>query len=312
MSVDPAAARTRADVVPDVIGSAPPVDPPVDSRAGRFRLRELLGLPGTIGFSILAFLLLVAVFGPLLVPNDGLSPVADPWAPARAGLWLGGDDVGKDLFAQLVIGTRASLLVGLSVGLVVTALAALVGGAAAVGPRWSNNVLMRFADVMLTLPTLPLLIVAAAFLGRGLDVRIALLAALAWAGPSRVIRAGVLTAWSSAHLEVAKAMGASARYLLVRHASYVVAPLLIPVFVRAAMGAVIADASLSFLGLGDPTVPSWGTSLYWASVNGAFLTDAWARWPLPPGLAITVTVVALGLIGVAVEERINPVLRKVR
>ena len=295
-------------------GATEPVDPlaPVAADTGRRSLRQLLGLPGMIGVAIFGFMLAVAVFGPLLVSNDGISPVAEPWAAPRSGLWLGGDDVGKDLFAQLVVGTRASLTVGVAVGVLVTVAAALVGGAAAVGPRWARAVLMRLADVMMTLPTLPLLIVAAAFLGRGLDVRIALLAVLAWAGPSRVIRAGVMAAWSSGHLEVAKAMGAPARHLLVRHASYVVAPLLIPVFVRAAMGAVIADASLSFLGLGDPTVPSWGTSLFWASTSGAFLSDAWARWPLPPGLAITITVVALGLIGVAVEERINPVLKKVR
>lgn len=291
----------------EVVGTAETAE--AVSRRG---LRRLLGLPGLIGLSILVFIGLVAVFGPMLVSNDGTSPVAEPWAEPRAGLWLGADDVGKDLFAQLVVGTRASLFVGIAVGVVVTVIAAVVGGVAAMGPRWSNATLMRFADVVMTLPTLPLLIVAAAFLGRGLDIRVALLAALAWAGPSRVIRAGVMGAWSTAHLEVARAMGAPARHLLVRHASYVVAPLLIPVFVRAAMGAIVADASLSFLGLGDPTVPSWGTSLFWASTNGAFLTDAWARWPLPPGLAITVTVIALGLIGVAVEERINPVLRRVR
>ncbi|WP_020580025.1 ABC transporter permease [Actinopolymorpha alba] len=287
-------------------------DPSPDPPPSGTGLRQLLGPAGLVGAGIFSVLLIMALVGPLLVSNNGISPVADPWAEPRPGLWLGGDDVGKDLFAQLIVGTRASLFVGVAVALVVTAFAALIGGAAAVGPRWLNAVLMRLADVVLTLPTLPLLIVAAAFLGRGVGIRIALLAVLAWAGPARIIRAGVMSAWSSAHLEVARAMGANAWHLLVRHASYVVGPLLIPVFVRAAMGAVIADASLSFLGLGDPTVPSWGTSLFWASTNGAFLTDAWARWPLPPGLAITVTVIALGLIGVAVEERINPVLRKVR
>lgn len=277
---------------------------------GRRSLRDLFGLPGLIGAAIVGLLLAVAIFGPLLVSNDGLSPVAEPWALPRSGLWLGGDDVGKDLFAQLIIGTRASLLLGLAVGAVVTAIAAVVGGVAAVSSRWLSAGLMRFADVVLTLPMLPLLIVAAAFLGRGVDIRIALLSALAWAGPARVVRAGVLSAWSSAHLEVARAMGAPVGHLLLRHASYVVGPLLIPIFVRAAMYAIVADASLSFLGLGDPTVPSWGTILFWANTNSAFLTDAWARWPLPAGLAITITVIALGLIGVAVEERLNPALRK--
>lgn len=276
-------------------------------------IRALLGLPGLVGVSILAVLVLVAALGPLLLlAGDGLSPVADPWAPARPGLWLGGDDIGKDLFAQLVVGSRASLFVGLAVAVLVTTVAALIGGVAAVGPRWSSAMLMRLADIVLALPTLPLMILAAAFLGPGVGTRVLLLATLTWAGPARVVRAGVLSTWSVPHVEVATAMGAPVRHLLVRHASYTVAPLLIPIFVRAAMGAIIADASLSFLGLGDPTSPSWGTILYWANTNGAFLSDAWARWALPPGLAITLTVVALGLIGVAVEERINPLLRKPR
>ncbi|WP_116049685.1 ABC transporter permease [Amycolatopsis palatopharyngis] len=290
---------------------AEPADPVTSGKARR-SARDLLGIPGLLGVTILGLLILAALVGPLFLSNEGLSPVAEPWAEARPGLWLGGDDVGKDLFAQLVIGSRASLFVGIAVASVVTATAALIGGFAAVGPRWLSAVLMRFADVTLALPMLPLLILAAAFLGPGVGVRVLLLAALTWAGPARVIRAGVLAAWSAPHVEVAKAMGAPVSHLLVRHASYAVAPLLIPIFVRAAMGAVIADASLSFLGLGDPTSPSWGTILYWASTNGAFLTDAWARWALPPGLIITLTVVALGLIGVAVEERINPTLRKVR
>ncbi|MFI6690640.1 ABC transporter permease [Streptomyces sp. NPDC050433] len=277
---------------------------------GRRRARELLGLPGLLGLSILTTLVAVAAIGPLLISNTGLSPVAEPWAAPRSGLWLGGDDVGKDIFAQLVMGTGNSLLLAGAVASMVTVVAAVVGGTAAVAPRWVSAALMRFADVMLILPLLPLLIVAAAFLGRGMDVRIVLMAALYWAGPARVVRAGVLGAWSSAHLEVARAMGAPLRHLLLRHASYAVGPLLIPVFVRAAMYAIVADASLSFLGLGDPTRASWGTVLFWANTNSAFLTDAWARWPLPAGLAITVTVIALGLIGTAVEERINPVLRK--
>lgn len=289
------------------------VDRAEPQRERRGGIRALLGLPGLVGVSILGFMVLLAALGPVLVlSNDGLSPVAEPWAPARAGLWLGGDDVGKDLFAQLVVGSRASLFVGVAVAVLVTALAALVGGIAAVGPRWSSAVLMRFADIVLAMPTLPLMILAAAFLGPGVGTRVLLLTTLTWAGAARVVRAGVLSAWSAPHVEVATAMGAPVRHLLLRHASYAVAPLLIPIFVRAAMGAIIADASLSFLGLGDPTSPSWGTILYWASTNGAFLSDAWARWALPPGLAITLTVIALGLIGVAVEERINPLLRKAR
>jgi ABC-type antimicrobial peptide transport system permease subunit len=127
---------------------------------------------------------------------------------------------------------------------------------------------------------------------------------------TRVLRAAVLTVWARGHLEVARAMGAPQWRLLARHASYVIGPLLIPVFVRAAMRAVLYDATLSFLGLGDPATASWGTTLYWAQTSGAFLTGSWLWWAVPPGAAITVTVVGFALVGVAIEDRINPALKE--
>lgn len=293
----------------DLLPSSPA--PAVPAGAPRQRLRDLLGVPGLVGCVMLSIIVLVAVVGPMLLRTDGRERIAPPYAPPSEKWWLGADDIGRDLFAQLVIGSRASLLVAFSVAVIASVLAAVVGGAAGVGPRWLALLLMRGVDVVLTLPFLPLLIVAAAFLGQSTGIRIALLSALAWAGPSRVVRASVLSAWSRGHLEAARAMGAPARHLFVRHASYVVAPLLIPVFTRTAMSAVMLDASLAFLGLGDPSTPSWGTTLYWAAVNGAFLSSSWLWWALPPGLAITLTVVSLGLVGVAVEERLNPALRKV-
>ncbi|HEY0774777.1 MAG TPA: ABC transporter permease subunit, partial [Nocardioidaceae bacterium] len=159
-------------------------------------------------------------------------------------------------------------------------------------------------------PELILYILAAAFLGQSFGIRVAILALILWPVPARVLRSAVLTAWSRAHLESARAMGAPQWWLLVRHASYLIGPLLVPVFVRTAMRAIVYDATLSFLGLGDPTTPSWGTTLYWVQVNGVFLSDAWLWWAVPPGAAITLTVLALALIGTAVEDRLNPALKE--
>ncbi|MEU8264988.1 ABC transporter permease [Micromonospora sp. NPDC048999] len=267
---------------------------------------------GWAGAFLLAALAAVAVVGPWLLGTDGRERVARPYEPPSAERWLGADDLGRDLFDQLVIGARGSLGIALLVALAATAAAALVGGVAGLAPPWAAATLMRIVDLVLALPFLPLLILAAAFLGPGLGVRAAVVAALVWAGPARLVRAGVLAAWSRGHLQAARAMGASAGYLLLRHASPVVAPLLVPVFVRTAMTAIVLDASLAFLGLGDPTIPSWGTMIHWASVRGAMLSDAWLWWALPPGTAIVVTVTALALVGVATEDRLNPTLRKDR
>lgn len=281
-------------------------------RTGRLTPLRRLGAPGLIGTTVLAVITAVTLAGPYLLATDGRARVADPFARPGPGLPLGADDIGRDLFAQLVIGARTSLGMAAVVAIAATAVCALVGGAAGIGPRWLASLLMRTVDIVLALPTLVILLLGAAFLGQSFATRATLLVILLWALYARVIRAGVLTAWSQGHLEAAQAMGAPRRHLLLRHASYIVAPLLIPIFVRTAMITVLLDSALSFLGLGDPTTPSWGTTLYWAQVNGVFLTDAWQWWAMPPGLAITTTVVSLALIGVAAEDRINPVLRDSR
>ncbi|MFI7131054.1 ABC transporter permease [Nonomuraea sp. NPDC050153] len=272
--------------------------------------RNLLGTQGLIGAGILAVVIGVSLYGAALPDDAGRARVAAPYAPPGAGLPLGADDLGRNLLDQLVVGAGTSLSLAFIVAICTTLLAALVGGAAGIGPRWLSATLMRGTDVMLVLPELILYILAAAFLGQSFGTRVAILSLILWPVPARVLRAAVLTAWSRGHLEVARAMGAPRWWLLLRHGSYLIGPLLIPVFVRTAMRAVIYDATLSFLGLGDPTAPSWGTTLFWVQTNGVFLSDAWLWWALPPGAAITLTVLALALIGIAVEERLNPALRE--
>ncbi|MEI8410896.1 MULTISPECIES: ABC transporter permease [unclassified Kribbella] len=272
--------------------------------------RNLLGRQGTIGAGLLATIVGIAIYGVTLPPGAGRDRVAEPYAPPGPGIPLGADDLGRNLLEQLVVGAGTSLSLAFVVAAITTVIAAVVGGAAGLGRRWLSTTMMRGIDVMLILPELILYILAAAFLGQSFGIRVAILSLILWPVPSRVLRAAVLTAWSRGHLEVARAMGAARWWLLARHASYLIGPLLVPIFVRTAMRAIIYDATLSFLGLGDPTAPSWGTTLYWVQVNGVFLSDAWTWWALPPGAAITLTVLALALIGIAVEDRLNPALKE--
>lgn len=272
--------------------------------------RSLLGTQGLVGAVILSVVVAIAVYGVSLPDSAGRERVAAPYAPPSSDLLLGGDDLGRNLLHQLIVGAGTSLGLAFIVAAVTTLIAAVVGGLAGIGPRWLSATLMRGIDVMLVLPELILYILAAAFLGQSFGIRVAILALILWPVPARVLRSAVLTAWSRAHLESARAMGAPQWWLLVRHASYLIGPLLVPVFVRTAMRAIVYDATLSFLGLGDPTTPSWGTTLYWVQVNGVFLSDAWLWWAVPPGAAITLTVLALALIGTAVEDRLNPALKE--
>lgn len=277
----------------------------------RMPRRNLLGTQGVVGAGLLSVIVVIAIYGMTLPDGAGRDRVAEPFAAPGTGVPLGADDLGRNLLDQLIVGAGTSLSLAFIVAAFTTLIAAVVGGVAGIGARWLSTTLMRGIDVMLILPELILYILAAAFLGQAFGVRVAILSLILWPVPARVLRAAVLTAWSRAHLEVARAMGAPQWWLLVRHASYLIGPLLVPVFVRTAMRAIIYDATLSFLGLGDPTAPSWGTTLYWVQVNGVFLSDAWIWWALPPGAAIMLTVLSLALIGIAVEDRINPALKEI-
>ncbi|MGH3612044.1 MAG: ABC transporter permease [Pseudonocardia sp.] len=276
-----------------------------------FRVRvQRLGPSGWIGVALLVGFGLVVVLAPVLAPFDPAAAVGPPYAPPSPANPLGTNDVGQDLLSNLVYGARASVGFGLGVAVLATALGGLVGAGAALLGGWAGAALMRLVDVILVLPFLPLLIIAAAFAGRSGFVQLVLLAGLLWTRPARIVRAQALAALSHGYVEVAQAMGASRTRLLLRHFSHDVAPMLVPVFVRAAMLAVTLQATLAFLGLGDPLQASWGTMLYWAQVRSVFLSDAWAWWVLPPGLAIALLVIAFGMIGIAVEDRLNPALAR--
>jgi ABC-type dipeptide/oligopeptide/nickel transport system permease subunit len=281
---------------------------PARARSGLRGRRWRLDAVGTAGVALFSMFVVVAITAPWIAPFGPTERPGPPFARPDSTYLLGTDDVGKDLWSLLLWGSRTSLVIGLGTAVLAVGFGAVVGAVAGSRQGWTDVVLMRLVDVMLALPFLPLLIVASTFAGRGITTQIVLIAALTWARPARLIRSAVLEARSRGHVEVAEGMGATRTRLLWRHLSVGTAPLLIPLFLRAAMGAILLEASLAFLGLGDPTRASWGTTLFWANARSAFLTDAWRWWVLPPGLAISLLVVSLGLIGVAIERRINPAL----
>ncbi|MDQ4130061.1 MAG: dipeptide/oligopeptide/nickel ABC transporter permease/ATP-binding protein, partial [Actinomycetota bacterium] len=177
---------------------------------------------------------------------------------------------------------------------------------------WTDSLLMRLVDVVLSLPFLPLMIVVGAFLGPGLATLMLVIGAVIWAGPSRELRAQVISAKEREHVQAVRMMGASHGYVLVRHLLPAVTPLVVSQFVSTAKIAILLEASLSFLGLGDPTAQSWGTMLHHAYARSAFLTDAWLWWVLPPGAGIAAAVVSFAFLGYALEERARPQLRTSR
>lgn len=262
-----------------------------------------------VGLALLGVLVFVALAAPLLAPYAPSDRVGRPFSAPSAAHLLGTNDVGHDLLSELIYGARISLLVGIVAALAATVIGASVGLLAGYARGWVDTVLMRFVDVVLALPVLPLTIVIGVFAGPGLITQVIVISAVIWAGISRELRAQVLSLRERDHIQALRAMGAGAGHVLPRHILPAVAPLLVPQFVLATKSAILLEASLAFLGLGDITAKSWGSMLSNAHARSAFLTDAWLWWVVPPGLAIALTVLAFALLGYAFEERARPSLR---
>jgi len=266
----------------------------------------------TAGAVILLIFILVALF-PGLIAHD--QPNADAYTP-HLGLsgahLLGTTAYGQDMWAQLVFGTRNVLTIAFVVGLAATAIAVLVGIAAAyLGGLWDGS-LSVITDVLLVIPLFPLLIVIAGYAHGGTTlVLIVVITATSWSYTARQLRAQALTLRSRDFLEAARVRGERKLYIIVVEVIPTMTSLIVASFLTNALYAVLFASSLQFIGLGDPNTVSWGTMLYWAQ-NNAALQDGQAMWALAPGACIAALGAAFALLNYAFDEIGNPALRPVR
>lgn len=274
------------------------------------RYRSSARVLGVLGAAIVLALVLIAVFAPVLARHSPDVASGLPYERPSASHPLGTNDVGHDLFSQLIYGSRISLTIGVLSAVVATLIGLGVALLAGYYRGWAETLLMRLVDLTLSFPFLVLVIVLAAFFGRGLITTVVVIGAVLWARPARVLRSQVIKVREFQHVTAAMAMGASSPRILAQHVLPRVAPLAAAQFVRAANVSVLIEASLAFLGLGDANRVSWGTMLYFASARNAFLTDAWLWWIVPPGLALTAAVVGFAFMGYAVEEWADPRLAR--
>ncbi|MDF0727645.1 ABC transporter permease [Cytobacillus sp. S13-E01] len=265
---------------------------------------------GMFGLSLLAIFLLIALLAPVIAPFDPTDRVGTPFSKPSAQFLLGTNDVGQDILSELLYGTRVSLLIGVIAAFISILLGCLVGIIAGYYGGKVEALLMRLVDLVLVIPFLPLMILLAAFIGPSFWNIILVISLISWASPARVIRSQVLTLKTKGYVEAARSIGTDIKVILVRHILPGVIPIALSQFVLAASHSILIEASLSFLGLGDPFTKSWGTILYYAQARGAFLTDAWIWWVLPPGLLITTLVIGFAFTGYSLEEILNPRLRK--
>lgn len=257
---------------------------------------------------MLGIMIVAAVFAPLLAPYDPYERVQvkaeDILAPPDEQHLLGRDDAGKDVWSQLIYGARVSLIVGFTASLFSMLIGTTVGLVAGYYGKWVDNVLMRIVDFLMVLPDLPLMLVIIAVWGRGLFKIILVISLLGWTYTARLVRSQTLSIKERQFVTRARAIGASNGRIIIRHILPQVMPLILAQAVLDISASILAESSLSFLGLGDPTLISWGNMLNFA-FERAVSRQAW-WYLLPPGFAILWVSLSLILIGNNLEEIVNP------
>ncbi|MFJ8007902.1 ABC transporter permease [Streptomyces fagopyri] len=265
---------------------------------------------GVLGLAALTLFALIALTAPLTVGSDVQSVTDAPGRPMEspsAQFPLGTDQFGRNLLGLVVWGARVSLLVGLLAAVLSVAIGAVIGITAGHFRGWYATVLMRITDWFLVMPTLVLAIALATVMTRSLGTIILAIGVTTWPTTARLVRAQTLAVESRPYIERAKALGGGHWHIMSRHVLPNVMPLVLAQTTLIISSAILAEATLAFLGLGDPTIVSWGGLLQDAREAGAVSAGKW--WYLvPPGIAIAVVALAFTLCGRAVESVLNPKL----
>jgi peptide/nickel transport system permease protein len=263
-----------------------------------------------VGLINLAVIVVVAVFAPLLAPHSPTATNFTPYSGPTSVNWLGTTGLGQDVFSQLIYGARVSLLVGLGAGALATLIAMTLGLIAGYRPGLVDEVIGFVTNLALVIPALPLMIILAAYLqGRSVWTIVLVVAFTSWATGARVIRSQTATLRTREFVTSAAFSGERLLRVAFREILPNMTSLVAASFFSAATAAVLAEASLEFLGLGNPATVSWGTILYAAQQQNALLTGQWLMVALP-GLAIVLLMVSLTLINFGVDALSNPRLRE--
>jgi peptide/nickel transport system permease protein len=264
-------------------------------------------LAAGVGGTILAVYVGLLFFGSQLAPFRATELAGRSLESPGGEFLLGTNILGNDIASQLILGARASLLVALLAGVGTVVLGGMVGVLAGWFPGWLDGVLMRATDLVLVVPKLPLLLLIGALTGGSVLVLSLVISLLFWPTAARILRSQVLTLRTRTHVRAATGFGAGTWHQLRRHILPDLALLSVAEFIPAAGRAVSLQAGLAFLGVGDPTQPSWGAMIRDAvEFPAVFITDAWKWWLLPPVLALVGLIVGITLLGAAAERHFSP------
>ncbi len=277
---------------------------PIEVRPGLLRSKVLRQPQTIVGLVVIAVFVLLAILSPILAPHPK-AQVAPVFDPPSSEHWLGTDGGGSDMVKLLIAGTRVSLMVGFAAAVVSAFIGGAVGLASGFFGGKIDTILMRFTDYVIVIPDVPLMIVAAALFGRSLTNIILIIGVIYWTTTARLIRAQVKSVRERVYVKRARALGAGNSRLVGKHILPQVAPLLIANTVLLVAYAIFAETFITFLGLGDPSLISWGRLIENAFTDDALLNDAW--WAIvPPGVCVAAVVLACTMVGQSLEESLNP------
>lgn len=266
---------------------------------------------GLLGLLLISAFIIMALAAPWIAPYDPRALVGFPFQPPSGEHLLGTDQIGRDIFSMLIWGSRVSLLVGLlasATGVVIGTTVGLISGYFRGLP---DSILMRITDLLITLPNLPLMLILGALIGRSMWNIILVIGVTGWTSTAKMVRAQTLSIKERPYVEAARSVGAKDSQILIRHIMPNVLPL---VFANAIVGivdAILAESGLSFLGLGDPTKPSWGLLLRYSNEAGALATGRW-WFIIPPGICIMLVAIGFAFSSYSLDQILNPRLRKRR
>jgi peptide/nickel transport system permease protein len=264
------------------------------------------------GLGIVGFFVLVAILGPIVIQHDPNAFSSDILQPPSAAHWLGTTQTGQDVFAQVVDGTRVSVLLGLGAGFLATIISVIIGLTAGYFGGVVDDLLSLLINIFLVIPALPLAVVLAAYFPFRGPLPVAIIVTFTgWAWGARVLRSQTLSMRRREFVEAARASGETTPRIIFAE----ILPNEIAIIAAGLVGtviyAILAQAGLEFLGLGDVTIISWGAMFYWAQNNEALLLGAW-WWFLAPGCCVALLGAGLAFINFGIDELANPRLRRER
>ncbi|MFW6022824.1 MAG: ABC transporter permease [Halanaerobiaceae bacterium] len=260
-------------------------------------------LSGKISALILFFIIIIAIFAPVVSPYSPDKSSGPALSPPESKHIFGTDDLGYDIWSQIAHGARVSLIIGIGTALLASFGGGVVGIIAGYKGGFLDKGIMRIIDIMIVLPNLPLMIILAAFLGPSLVNIIIVLSFFSWIRPARIVRSQVLMLKEMDYIKSAETYGASALYLLRKHFLPEIFPIIAVNMIRLSSRAIVAEAGLSFLGLGDPSSKSWGLIIHHATnFQGIYYTPFWKWWLLYPWLILIILVLALAFLSKELEK----------